>query len=187
MSDIFFFLKIMFLTMVAVLFMQIRWGGVTVEHHAMRLLTASALVTPIDDTAQAAVVFIRNSWNKMTKTFNTKFSNSLRKENQPGTRLSGFDMARSEVVKKTQQKSLEENFGIENSSIENNSSEKNSAVNDIKEKEFSFENLKKRARQAGSRIRSQFIDETKNPGQAEDISRRGAASATPQEDESIDQ
>lgn len=88
----------MFLTIVAVLLMQIRWGNSTIENYAMGFLTTSSIVGPIDDTANATVIFIRNGWNRVAKSFNTRFSNSLREENQPGTRLSGFQVGRSENI-----------------------------------------------------------------------------------------
>lgn len=158
MSDLFFLFKMMFLTLVAALLMQIRVGGATIENHAMVFLTTSSLVGPIDDTAQASVIFIRNSWNRIAKTFNTRFSNSLREGNQPGTRLSGLRISRSEAVEKSQQKTAAEN---------NSDSDKSS-----------FEKLKQRAMNAGAKIKSRFIDETRTPGDA---------AATPQEDEFIEE
>jgi hypothetical protein len=164
MSEFFFFIRIMFFTLVAVLLMQVKWGGTTIENHTMDFLTSSAVVAPIDRVAQSAVVFIRNSWNATIKSFNTRFSESLRGENQPGSRLSGLNVDRSEAVSEARRRAEQMR-----DSINMNASESEDA----------FEKLKRKAREAGSKIRSSFIDETRVP---QDPSR---ASATPADDESV--
>lgn len=205
MTEFFFFLRIMFFTAVTVLLMQVRWGEETIENHTMNLLTTSAIVAPIDTTAQGAVVFIRNSWNSMTKSFNTRFSNSLRGDNQPGSRLSGLNVGRSQAVEKQyEQRSRTDEvrdyltetgehaadagrkiYG-EGKRVFNQGSGYEPARGSVDNNEDTFEKLKSRARAAGAKIRSRFIDETKNPvesGAAEHA--RGHAASSPQEDEEI--
>lgn len=209
MTEFFFFLRIMFFTMVTVLLMQIRWGDTTIENHTIEILTTSAIVEPIDNTAQGAVVFIRNGWNAMIKSFNTRFSQSLRGENQPGTRLSGFQFGRSEKV----EKDIERRSRVDD--VKDYVSEKSDqalsagrrVVSDGRDRvvdnsDDAFERLKMRARQAGSKIRSRFIDETKTPTDSVDARDRAGsdgqrdralsngnhdrASASPAEDEVVE-
>ncbi len=174
MSEIFFFARILVVTMVAVLLMQVRWGDQTIEDHTMAFLTTSTLVAPIDETAQAAGIFIRNGWNRVTKSINTRFSHSVRGENQPGLRLSGLSFNRSDTVERKREAELnarEQQFEIAR-----------------EEAESAFEKLKRRAREAGSKIRSKFIDETQVPGRGDahaSAKDRSRASASSDEDDAM--
>lgn len=108
MGDLFFFMRVMVITVVVVLLMQIRWGNQTIEHHTMNFITSSSFVEPIDDVANGAVRFIRNMWSSFTKNINTGFTNALRKENQPGSRHSSLvNLERSqEYIKEHSQKAI---------------------------------------------------------------------------------
>lgn len=183
MSEFFFVLKVMFFTLVAVLLMQVRWGEKTIETHTMNFLTESSLVAPIDDTAQAAIVMIRNGWNSMIRSFNTRFSHSLRDDNRPGNRLSGFTFGRSESVANAEKEKAREE-AIRGYVSEQKDKVVEQGERAIDNSEEAFARLKRRAREAGNRIKSRFIDETKNPVD-EEASRR--ASASPPEDNVVDE
>lgn len=106
MDSIRFFIKTLIVTMCAVLFMQIHWGATTIESQTMSFLTSSALVKPIEETAGGAVVLIRNTWSKVTKSINTNFSNALRRENQPGSRgIFNFERSKEYVERKAERAS----------------------------------------------------------------------------------
>ncbi len=174
MSEIFFFIRILCVTMVVVLLMQVRWGDQTIEDHTMVFLTTSNFVAPIDETAQAAGIFIRNTWTRVTKSLNTRFSHSLRGDNQPGLRLSGMSFNRSDTVEKKRETELsarEEQLALAKD-----------------EAESAFDKLKKRAREAGAKIRSKFIDETHTPGRDDSHTSakdRSRASASADQDDAM--
>lgn len=101
MGSILFVVRTLALTFVLVVLMQIHWKGKTIEDHTMGLLTSATLATPIEKTADGAVIFVRNSWTRLTQMLNTNFSNSLRRENQPGTRHEKFKIKRNEKIDET--------------------------------------------------------------------------------------
>ena len=107
MSDFIFFLKILAITFVVVLLLQIRFGEKTAEDYTMDFLTSSAVVKPINQTAGGAVIFIRNMWSKFSRSINTKFINAMRSENQPGSRQSHFMVERSKELKEAKENTAE--------------------------------------------------------------------------------
>ena len=145
-----FFLRTLALTIIAVLIMQVRWGTGTIEDQVMNFMTSSAVVRPIDDTAKGAVVLIRNTWSKATQTINTNFTNALRKENQPGSRLGSFSLGRSEeyIRSKTQEV---QGVGQE-------------VGQDVAMDTESFvKRFKKKAAEVNRKVKKSFIDETEVP------------------------
>lgn len=141
MGSILFFLKSMVVTTVVVLLMQIRWGDGTIEDYTMDFLTSSAVVKPIDQTAKGSVIFIRNTWSKITRSLNTNFSNALRSENQPGSRQASLAVRRSEDTN-------------------------NKAVNpkeEVADTASLVERFKRKTAEVSRKVRSRFIDETDVP------------------------
>lgn len=104
MDSLYFILKSLVVTFVIVLFMQIKWSDRTLEYEAHRFLTSSTIVKPLESTAQGAVTFVRNMWNKVTKSLNSNFSNALRSENQPGSRFPKALERSKEYVRETAKK-----------------------------------------------------------------------------------
>ncbi|MCB0350723.1 MAG: hypothetical protein KDD38_06035 [Bdellovibrionales bacterium] len=167
MGDLFFFVRVMVITIVVVLLMQIRWGNTTIENHAMNFISSSSVVKPIDDVASGTVRFIRNSWSAFIKGINTNFSNALRRENQPGQRHSGFNLQRSEQYVREQAVKTRD---VANDMVREHQPEiqeaKNTATN-------YYEKFKKKAAAASKNIRGQFVDETIVPGDAHRASSTG--------------
>jgi hypothetical protein len=145
-----FFLRTLALTIIAVLVMQVRWGTSTIEDQVMNFMTSSAIVRPIDDTAKGAVVLIRNSWTKITQTINTNFTNALRKENQPGSRLGSFSFGRSEEYVKSKTQEVRD-------------AGENAAQDVAMDTESFVKRFKKKAAEVGRKAKKSFIDETEVP------------------------
>ncbi len=115
MDSMYFILKSVFVTFVIVLLMQIKWSEHTLEYEAHRYLTSSVVVKPFESTAQGAVTFIRNMWNKVTKSLNSNFSNALRSENRPGSRFPEA-LERSKEYVKEKAKKAERAVDVDRSS-----------------------------------------------------------------------
>lgn len=109
-STISFFIRTMVLTAIVVLLLQIRWGGGTLEDHAMDFVRSSSVAKPLGETAHGVVVFVRNSWTKITRSINTNFSNALRSENQPGSRQANLVIERSQEYIRTAKEKVREKF-----------------------------------------------------------------------------
>jgi len=143
-----FFLRSFIFTILLVLCLQIRWGQDSLEDLTMNLLTSSAVVAPINQSAQGAVRFVRNMWSKANRSFDTHFSRALQEENRPGSRHLAFSIERSETAVKQKAEGVGEAA--------------RRAYEEAKESS-AFQKFKDTARSASNRIRSQFIDETKVP------------------------
>jgi hypothetical protein len=177
MSSLTFFARTMVLTFVAVLLLQVRWGTTTLEDHTMNFLTSSALVKPIDQTASGMVIFIRNTWNRVTKSINTNFTNALRRENQPGSRFEGFTIQRS-------QEYIQQNAREASRAAGEAAQEYAPEMNQAKQTTLSaFEKFKRQAQATSRKVKSKFIDETDTPGK----SAEGSAASSTHDDDIIEE
>ncbi len=146
-----FFIRTMILTVLVVLILQIRWGEASLEDHAMSFITSSAVVAPLNSTAQGTVRFLRNMWTKANRTFDTHFSQALQDENRPGSRHLALTIQRSEKAVKAKAEEVKEIAA---------------GAFDDAEDSSAFEKFKAKAKSTSDRIRSKFIDETETPGGA---------------------
>jgi hypothetical protein len=96
------------------------------------------------------VIFIRNTWTKVTQTINTNFSNALRKENQPGSRLGSISFSRSEEYVRSKTQEARE---VGNDVSQNVAMDTESFVKRFKQK----------AAEVGRKTKKSFIDETEVP------------------------
>jgi hypothetical protein len=145
-----FFIRTFFLTIALILVLQIRWGDASLEDITMNFVTSSAIVSPLNQTAQGAVHFIRNMWTKANRTFDTHFSQALQDENRPGSRHLGLVINRSEKAIKQKTEDVKE--AAEGAFVEAKDSS-------------AFQKFKDSARSASNRIRSKFVDETNVPSE----------------------
>lgn len=158
MGELKFVLKTFIITVVAILFMQIQWGNVTIEEYTMEFLTSASIVKPIDQTASGMVIFVRNMWTKMTRSLNTGFSHALSEENRPGSRHSILNVDRSKAyLSNKAHEAREIAAGLEDKFEGKN---KPTAENE----KGIFEKLRDKTVEAKNRVRSKFIDETEVPG-----------------------
>ena len=179
MDSVWFTLKALALTFIVTVLMQIKWGTATIEDHTIQFITTSGLVKPVDDTANGAVVFIRNSWNQLTKYLNTNFTNALRSENRPGSRQNFLSLERSE--KASPREKMEAENGESQSRVnrvtsdiqarakkwaEEAPSSAKTAVSAATETSSSyFSQLKDKMREVNRKVQSKFVDETRVPGE----------------------
>jgi hypothetical protein len=147
-----FVIRTMILTVLIVLLLQIRWGDSSLEDVTMNFITSSAVVAPINQSAQGTVRFIRNLWTKANRSFDTHFSRGLQDENRPGSRHLGFSLERSEKVLKQDAEKVKEKA--------------EDAYEEAKDSS-AFQKFKESARSASSRVKSSFVDETKDSGSAD--------------------
>ena len=72
MTDIYFFLKTMALTIAIVLVMQIEVGTRTLEGHAMSWVQSSAVVAPLKTVARGASKLVKDSFASVTNSLKSK-------------------------------------------------------------------------------------------------------------------
>ncbi len=147
MGPLSFFIRTLFITILFVLLLQIRWGDTSLEDITMNFITSSAVVAPINQTAQGSVRFLRNMWSKVNRTFDTHFSRALQEENRPGSRHLIFSVDRSEKVLKQKAEGVKEAA--------------EGAYEEAKDSS-AFQKFKDTARAAKDKFRAK-LDETKVP------------------------
>lgn len=140
-----FVIRTAIITTLLVLLMQIKWGNETIEDYAMMAITSSAVVAPLNKTAQGAVALLRNAWSKANQSFDTHFSKALQEENRPGSRHLSFSVERSEKAVKEKVVAAEEAA--------------KGAYEEAKDSS-AFQKFKAKATATTARIKSKFVDET---------------------------
>jgi hypothetical protein len=98
MRDLIFLLKIMGLTFVVVIILQIKVGEDTLEDRAMRFVAQSSLMAPVQDVADGLVVFLRQNFRDLTSKFKDNIAKPFKKEEAPGNRSLGVQLQRSQAV-----------------------------------------------------------------------------------------
>lgn len=108
-GDLLFFLKVIFITALVVVLMQIRIGKNTLEERATLWAQDSIVMEPLNQVAAGGVIFIRETWKKLTSGINTKFTKSLNRDQIPGSRTLGIKLERSkQFLKENAQKAAEQ-------------------------------------------------------------------------------
>lgn len=120
MSDIYFALKMLGLTVVLVFLMQIKIGSTTVEQRSLGFIRSSTAVETLNGVAQGAIKAIVQGSRWVSAAFDTNVGKVFRSGQQPGSRLEMFHFKRSETVERQQtQKAAEAASG---ESLENEKS-----------------------------------------------------------------
>ncbi len=73
MSDLFFFIKTLVLTLALVTLMQIEVGQRSIESHALAWVHTSPMVAPLNSAAKGAAKLIRESYDSLQKNFKNPF------------------------------------------------------------------------------------------------------------------
>lgn len=87
MGDLFFFAKMIVITVVVVVLMQIKIGDSTLEYKFLNWVHTSTALEPMQQAAQGAVAVVREVWKKVTDRFSDNVTKTFDKANQPGSRL----------------------------------------------------------------------------------------------------
>ncbi len=66
MMDLFFFLKTLLLTVLLILFLQIKVGSKTLENHTLEFVQSSSIVSPINQAAFGASQLVRDVVSRAT-------------------------------------------------------------------------------------------------------------------------
>lgn len=133
MSELFFAAKMVFLTFVIVMLMQIQVGTQTLEQKTLGWIRTSSFVEQLQEVADGGIMALRQMFSFITKNMNADFLRSFDKENQAGYRHLKAGIARSkefieekttEAKKKIKEKTKEQideynNIEIESSRTEN--------------------------------------------------------------------
>ena len=91
MSELFFVLKSLIVTIVIVVLMQVKWSGATVEQQATAWLQKSSTASYLQGVAQGGVLAGQNFVHYLKGLVGSTQSNS----NTPGHRLEKFELKRS--------------------------------------------------------------------------------------------
>ena len=95
MTDIFFVLKSLAITVVILILMQIKIGDSTMETKFHHWVNSAAVVAPLQEAADGGVALVKQAWNKVSKSFTGKTFNFFKEENIPGKRVLGLKLQRS--------------------------------------------------------------------------------------------
>ena len=102
MSELFFILKSILLTLVVVVLMRIKIGPLTLEERTTSWVQSAAITLPIQEVANGGVKLIREGWKRVFGNLNSKFFNSVDSSQAPGKRHLGINMKRSEEYLRNQ-------------------------------------------------------------------------------------
>jgi hypothetical protein len=108
MSDFVFALKMLGITIVLFLVMQIKVGTHTIEDHTMDYIRTSPVVEPLNGVAHGAVKVMVKGYRWASSAFDTNVGKVFSKASMPGSRLEGFHFGRSESYEKAQEKKREQ-------------------------------------------------------------------------------
>lgn len=102
MSDILFFIKIIILTSVFTLLMQVKIGETTLEQKTEVLIKESYFGQTMVEVAQGAIHGLRDVYKSILDNVDSKVTDELDKKNIPGHRSFGVEIKRSKQYLKEQ-------------------------------------------------------------------------------------
>ena len=86
MGDLFFVLRVTFITVVVVVIMQVKVGEETLEERARRWAANAPLVEVLQEVADGAVLLVAEGYQHVTASMTDRFHDKVSKEDQPGFR-----------------------------------------------------------------------------------------------------
>lgn len=106
MSDVFFVLKSLVVTVVLVFLMQIRIGPATIEQHSLAWLQNSVFVDNLRNVAAGAIKAATNGYQSLTGGAHEEpvVSNDAAAKPAPGSRLERFRLKRSDAYYREQER-----------------------------------------------------------------------------------
>jgi hypothetical protein len=87
MGDLFFVLRMVFITIALVLTMQIQVNDRTLEERSLAWIRTSPMVEELQKIADAGVIGARRLWGNITGQFSDGVFKGFRSEDRPGNRL----------------------------------------------------------------------------------------------------
>lgn len=87
MSDLFFFVKLLVLTVVLVIFMQVQVGNGSLESHAMNWVQTSSIAAPLNTVAQGGAQMIRDVSSSI---YSSILHNTGKKKKEDAHKASSF-------------------------------------------------------------------------------------------------
>ena len=95
MGDIFFFIKVLILTCVFTIFMQIKIGETTLEQKAEVYIKESYAGQTLLEVAQGGVAVLADLYRNLSKSISSNVTKDLKQESIPGQRSFGIKLERS--------------------------------------------------------------------------------------------
>jgi hypothetical protein len=86
MGNIFYVLRMILITVVLVVLMQVEVGHKTIENHAEGFIRQSGIMAPARSVAQGGFVFFKVAYHKGSQILDSFFTKNFRNENSPGRR-----------------------------------------------------------------------------------------------------
>ncbi len=102
MSELFFIVKSIFLTLVVIILFQVKIGETTLEEKTIYWAQQSSVLQPLHEVAHGGVKVLRESWKVFFGNLNSKFFSSLNTSNMPGKRDLNLSLKRSEAFLRDQ-------------------------------------------------------------------------------------
>ncbi len=103
MSDLFFIIRMMVLTVVIVLIMQIKIGPSTLEQHSADWIHNSSVVSSLRLVSDGAVKALTQTYKSVAAILDTNIGKVFRKDEMPGSRHAAFQLKRSEQYFKNEE------------------------------------------------------------------------------------
>lgn len=96
MSEIFFIIKSLVLTILIVIFMQVKVGDTTIEEKTLMWIEGSVIILPLQKIVDGGVKAVSETWKLVFGNLNSQFFNSVKQKNLPGKRDLNLVIERSE-------------------------------------------------------------------------------------------
>ncbi|MCB0389918.1 MAG: hypothetical protein KDD58_01450 [Bdellovibrionales bacterium] len=108
MSELLFIVKSFVLTILIVIFMQVKVGETTIEEKTLMWIESSPIILPLQEVVQGGVKFIREGWQTVFGNLNSKFFSSVNEKNTPGKRDLNLVLERSQNYLRDKAEKLKE-------------------------------------------------------------------------------
>lgn len=95
MTDLLFVIRMVIITVVIVLLMQIKIGPATIEQHSTEWLHSSSAVASLQGVSEGAVKVLTQTYKAVVTSLDTNIGKVFRKDEMPGTRAAAFGFQRS--------------------------------------------------------------------------------------------
>lgn len=91
-----FVIKMLIVTVIATLILQVRWGNTTLEEATMDWIRNSTYTVYLQDAADGGVIVIQEVMKKVSASFDRKFKDGVDAIQEPGVRAVKAQISRSQ-------------------------------------------------------------------------------------------
>lgn len=104
MTDLFFFIRMIVVTVFLVIVLQVKLGAATVEEHLRDWARQSVVMGTLDDVAAGAVAAMGRAYQSAVNMIDAKINSRFDREQIAGARATIFRLGRSDAFKKDEER-----------------------------------------------------------------------------------